>query len=59
MNLEGEIYVDFLEDVQNRNEPARKVIEAFLQEGLAGRRKGIARVPDARAAKAVDHGRKI
>src|SRR5262245_59634164 len=59
MDLEREIYVNFVEDVQNRNESARKVVEAFLQEGLAGGRKCVACVPNTRATKAGDHGGKI
>jgi hypothetical protein len=59
MDFEGEIYVDFLEDVQNRNKSTGEVVEALLEESLAGGRKGIARMPDARAAEAVDHGWEI
>ena len=34
MNFQGEIYIDFLEDVQDRNESTREVIEALLKESL-------------------------
>lgn len=57
VDFEGEVDVDLVERVQNRQPAAGEVVESALPERLVGRREGVDRVPHRRAGEAVDDSR--
>ena len=59
VHFQGEVDVFLFKAVENRQPPLREIGKALVQIFLAGRRKGVERVPDRRAGETVDDSGKI
>src|ERR1700741_1938518 len=59
MDLKGEVNVQSVERVQDRQKALSEIIETFLQELLAGWWKSVTGVPDRGTGKPANHRRKI
>src|SRR5260370_40037406 len=58
MSLKCEVNLQRVERVQDRQKTLSEIIETFLQELLARRRKSVTGVPDRGTSKPADHRRK-